>query len=97
MDKMNHFNASCWGLNADYIIDNQGHSSPIKAVIQETFQKLAPTALELGTTDYLRHLENHLVNKPSYLRQRRLFQETGSLRTVAAALVKELEEELATS
>jgi carboxylate-amine ligase len=96
MEKMNHFNASCWGLNADYIVDNQGHSHPMKAVIQETFQKLTPTALELGTTDYLRHLENHLADKPSYLRQRRLFQESGSLRTVAATLVRELEEELAT-
>lgn len=95
MEKMNHFNASCWGLNADYIVDNQGHSSPIKTVIQETFQKIAPTALELGTADYLLHLENHLVNKPSYLRQRRLFQETGSLRTVTATLVRELEEDLA--
>jgi carboxylate-amine ligase len=95
MDKMNHFNASCWGLEADYILDDQGHGIPIKTAIQETFQVLTPTALELGTTDYLRYLESHLADKPSYLRQRRLFQETGSLKTIVATLVRELEEDLA--
>lgn len=95
MEKMNHFNASCQGLEADYIFDGQGHSSPLRAVILETFQKLTPTALELGTTAYLRHLESHLVNQPSYLRQRRLFQETGSLKILVATLVRELEEDLA--
>jgi carboxylate-amine ligase len=94
MEKMNHFNASYQGLDADYIFDDQGHSRPIKAVIQETFEKLTPISRELGTMDYLQHLENHLVNKPSYLRQRRLFQETGSLRTIVANLVRELEEDL---
>lgn len=95
MEKMNLYNASYRGLDADYIIDDQGHSRPIKAVIQDTFQKLVPTALELGTTDCLQHLESHLVNQPSYLRQRQLFQETGSLRTLVATLVRELEEDLA--
>jgi carboxylate-amine ligase len=95
MEKMNHFNASCQGLEADYIFDGQGHSSPLRAVILETFQKLTPTALELGTTAYLQHLESHLVNQPSYLRQRRLFQETGSLKILVATLVRELEEDLA--
>jgi carboxylate-amine ligase len=63
-------------------------------VIQETFEKLTPTSHELGTVDYLRHLENHLAKKPSYLRQRRLFQETGSLRAIVANLVRELEDDL---
>jgi carboxylate-amine ligase len=95
MEKMNHYNASCQGLDADYIFDDQGHSRPIKAVMQETFQELAPTAVELGTSDYLQHLQNHLIVTPSYLRQRQLFQRTGSLRTLVATLVKELQEDLA--
>lgn len=95
IEKMNHFNASYQGLDADYIFDDQGHSGPIKAVIREVLEKLTATAHELGTAKYLQHLKNHLINTPSYLRQRQLFQETGSLRTVVANLVKELEEDLA--
>jgi glutamate---cysteine ligase / carboxylate-amine ligase len=95
MEKMNSFNASYQGLEADYIFDDQGRNRPIKAVIQETLQKLAPTARELGTAEYLQQLDSHLVRHPSYLRQRRLFLETGSLRSLVATLVKDLEQELA--
>jgi carboxylate-amine ligase len=95
MEKMNHFNASYRGLDADYIFDDQGHSRPIMVVIQEVFEALAPTARELGTMDHLQRLEKDIFNNPSYLRQRRLFKETGSLKAVAADLVRELDEELA--
>ncbi|MGR8935449.1 MAG: carboxylate-amine ligase [Gammaproteobacteria bacterium] len=94
MEKMNHYNASCQGLEAAYIYDDQGHNRPLKTVIQETFHTLAPIALELGTADHLQALENHLVCQPSYLRQRRLFQQTGCLRTLVATLIKDLEEDL---
>ena len=94
IEKMNHFNASSRGMEAAYIFDDRGRCRPIRDVIREMFQKLAPIAQELGTFDYLRQLETGLVENPSYLRQRRLFQETGSLKDVVAMLRKELDEDL---
>ena len=95
MVKMNHVNASYQGLEADYVFDEKGHNRPIKSVIQEVFEALAPTAHELGTADYLQCLGKNLFDAPSYRRQRQIFQNTGSVEAVAADLVRELEEELA--
>lgn len=95
MVKMNHVSASYLGLEADYVFDEKGHNRPIKAVIGEVFAALAPTAHELGTAAYLQRLEKSLFVNPSYLRQRQILQRTGTLRAVAADLVRELEEELA--
>lgn len=95
MEKMNHFNASYQGLDADYIFDEQGHVRPIKTVIQEVLEALAKTACELGTTEHLRHLQKGLFQTPSYLRERTLLHDTGSFKAVVAAMVRELADELA--
>jgi carboxylate-amine ligase len=94
MVKMNHFNASCHGLEADYVFDERGHNRPIKAVIEEVFEALAPIALGLGTAGHLQCLQRTLFNSPSYVRQRQVFQETGSVKAVAADLVAQLEQEM---
>jgi glutamate---cysteine ligase / carboxylate-amine ligase len=55
---------------------------------------IAVTADKLGEKSYLKLLEKRLIQGSSYIRQRRVFQETGSLKAVTALLVREMEEDL---
>jgi glutamate---cysteine ligase / carboxylate-amine ligase len=93
MEKMNHFRSSHEGLEAHYIINDKGHSKPIKRVLLDLLSALAPTASQLGATPYLECLEKHLEKTPSYLRQKEVFQRTGSLKGVVASLAQELVQE----
>lgn len=94
MEKMNHFRSSREGLEAYYILDDQGRSKPLRGVVRELLTALAPTAEELGTKPYLERLEGHLEEGPSYLRQRKIFTKTASLTAVTAALAQELAQEI---
>jgi carboxylate-amine ligase len=92
-EKENYFRASHLGLDACYIEDDRGNSRPIPAIVKAILAALAPTAAQLGETEYLKFLENRLAGGSSYSRQRRVFQQTGSQREVVASLVRELQEE----
>jgi carboxylate-amine ligase len=63
-------------------------------VIEDTIEAVAGTAEEIGEGEHLKQLENILDNGPSYIRQRKVFKETGSLQEVSASLVRELEQDL---
>jgi carboxylate-amine ligase len=93
-EKENYFRASQLGLDACYIEDDRGNSRPIVAIVKAILKALAPTAHQLGETEYLKFLENRLEGGSSYSRQRRIFQQTGSQKEVVASLVRELKEEL---
>ncbi|BAZ29317.1 hypothetical protein NIES4074_17600 [Cylindrospermum sp. NIES-4074] len=97
IEKENYFRASRWGLDANYIEDEQGNSRPIKNIVKDILNTLAETADSLGNSSYLLQLEKRLETGPSYIRQRRVFARTGSLKAVVASLVSELEEELASA
>jgi carboxylate-amine ligase len=92
--KENCFRASHLGVEAEVIVDDAGHIRPIKALVRELLATLAETAEELKTQAWLDRLGARLDERPSYLRQRTVFAETGSLQKVAASLVGELEAEL---
>jgi carboxylate-amine ligase len=94
IEKENYFRASRWGLDANYIEDEQGNSRPIKNIVKDILNALAETADTLGNTSYLLQLGKRLAEGASYIRQRRLFEMTGSLKAVVASLVSELEDEL---
>lgn len=93
IEKENYFRASHLGLDAYYIEDDRGHSRPFRRIIEDILEALAPIAAQLGETEYLKFLEKRLEGGSSYIRQRRVFQETGSQKEVVASLVRELEEE----
>jgi carboxylate-amine ligase len=93
IEKENYFRASHLGLDAYYIEDDRGHSRPFRRIIEDILEALAPIAARLGETEYLKFLEKRLEGGSSYIRQRRVFQETGSQKEVVASLVRELEEE----
>lgn len=94
MQKENCFRASHLGMEAEVIVDDMGHIRPIKTLARELLAALAKTAEALKAQDWLDRLGERLDEEPSYLRQRRVFAETGSLPKVTASLVGELEAEL---
>ncbi len=63
-------------------------------MIEDTIKTVAGTAGEMGESENLRRIVKILDNGPSYIRQRRIFEESKSLKEVAASLVRELEEDL---
>ncbi len=94
VERENYFRASCQGLDARYIEDAQGNSRPIRNIVEDILDSVAGVADILGEGSYLQFLAKRLQTGASYIRQRRVFQETGSLKAVVASLVGELEAEL---
>lgn len=94
MEKENYFRASRWGLDANYIEDEQGNSRPMRNIVKDILSNLTETADSLQESGYLHQLEHRLVEGSSYIRQRRVFAQTGSLKAVVASLVTELADEL---
>ncbi len=94
LEKENYFRASHLGLDARYIEDEWGNSRPIRNIVMDILDALATTADMLGESSHLQFLHQRLETGASYLRQRRVFQETGSLQAVVAFLVRELDQEL---
>ncbi len=97
MEKENIFRASRWGLDANYIEDQEGNSRPMRSIVKDILDALAMTADTLGESPYLHLLAQRLNTGASYIRQRRVFESTGSLKAVVASLVKEMAEELTIS
>ena len=93
-EKENYFRASRLGLEANYILDEKGHSLPIKTVIMDILDALQPTANELSEADHLTWIKEHLDTDPGYARQRRVLETTGSAREVVQALAQALETDL---
>ncbi|WP_066380960.1 YbdK family carboxylate-amine ligase [Anabaena sp. 4-3] len=97
LEKENYFRASRWGLDANYIEDERGNSRPIKHIVKDILNSLAETADTLGNSSYLHQLETRLDQGASYIRQRRVWESTGSMKAVVTSLVNELADELATT
>lgn len=102
LEKENLFRASRLGLAANYIENSRGKTRPIEQVIADILDSLKTTATQLGEIEYLQPLgdrlgavESHrLQGIPSYIRQRQVWQTTGSQQAVVAFLAKELKQEL---
>ena len=97
LEKENYFQASHLGLEANYIEEAWGQSRPMKTVIADILDSLKTTARQLGEIEYLQLIRERLEGTPSYIRQRRVWQTTGSQRAVVAALVRELKQEMGSS
>jgi carboxylate-amine ligase len=94
LEKENHFRASRWGLEANYIENSQGKTRPMKQLIGDILDSLKATAAELGETKYLQLVRDRLQIIPGYIRQRQVWQTTGSQQAVVAFLVRQLKQEL---
>jgi len=94
LERENYFQASRLGLEANYIEDAQGRNRPITKVITDILDSLATTAAQLGETEYLERIREHLLGNLGYSRQRQVWQRTVSLQEVVASLVRELKQEM---
>jgi len=87
----NKWRAARYGVDAQLIVDDDGHQVPLKDAVADLVVQLAPVAGRLGCEAELSHALT-MVARPSYLRQRRVVAEGGTLVDVVDALVGELRE-----
>jgi glutamate---cysteine ligase / carboxylate-amine ligase len=89
----NKWRASRWGLDTD-IVTADGRTTPMRAEIERLLVELQPMADRLDARPALATIERLLRDGPSYARQRRVYQTSGSLLAVTASLIEELETDL---
>ena len=87
----NKWRAARHGLDADTITDNEGHHGPLRDLIPDLVQRLAPVAERLRCSAELASVAA-LVANASYERQRAKYAETRRLPDVVAMLAGELRE-----
>jgi carboxylate-amine ligase len=87
----NKWRAARYGIDAQIIVDEDGELAPVRRAIKELVEELGPIASRLHCVDELQFVLDILKTGPSYVRQRAMANETGSLQGVVDALVTELE------
>ena len=85
----NKWRASRWGLDCDLIRDQDGTTQPLREQLQEVIDFLTPTAQKLGCVDDLRHALTMAEDGASYMRQRAVVANGGSLIDVVKLLIAE--------
>ena len=87
----NKWRASRWGLEAEIVVDDLGHTRLLREEMSEQLPALEPVAATLGCAAELRRIGTMVERGPSYARQRRVFERHGQLEAVVEALTHEFE------
>lgn len=90
----NKWRAARWGIDADLVVDDSGHTRPIRDITRDLVVELAPIAEELGCSTELADLLVIADRGPSYVRQRRLIEQGADLGQVVAAMRDEMRHDL---
>ncbi|MDP9070885.1 MAG: glutamate--cysteine ligase [Actinomycetota bacterium] len=85
----NKWRAARHGVDAEIIVDDDGHLVRLRDAVGDLVDELLPVARRLGCEAELSHAL-FMADRPSYLRQREVVAGGGSLRDVVACLVEEL-------
>ncbi len=88
--RQNKWRAARYGIEAELIVDDQGTTRPLPAVVGDLLTELTPVAERLACADELAGVAEILDVGPSYLRQRRLVEAGADLPGVVQHLVDEL-------
>ena len=88
--RQNKWRAARYGIDADIIVDAHGRLQPLSRAIAEIVDELMPVARRLKCADELHGVLDILNRGPSYMRQRAVVAEGGSLTDVVDSMVKEL-------
>jgi carboxylate-amine ligase len=88
--RQNKWRAARHGLEASVIADEDGRQVPLPVAVADMVRELSPVAQELDCSDELAHVLEILDTGPSYLRQRRVVAEGGTLVDVVDSLAAEL-------
>ena len=95
IEKDNCYTASRLGLKANCVIEKEGTFKPLHEIWQELQTEIQPYADETGESRYFEQLVERVSQKNiSYLRQRKVYKETGSFEKVVSELIQELEDDL---
>jgi carboxylate-amine ligase len=94
LEQENRYRASHRGMEAPYITSPDGDVRPLREVASDLLAAITPLAEAGGESRFLEPLHSALYRGPSYVRQLAVYRDTGSLREVTAALVRELDEDL---
>jgi carboxylate-amine ligase len=87
----NKWRAARHGVEAEIIVGDSGHNVvPLRTAVHELVEELSPVAERLGCTKELRHCLTVLEHGPSYLRQRAIVDQGGSLPDVVDSLLREM-------
>lgn len=81
----NKWRALRWGLEGETITNEEGDVRQMRAEWLSLLMTLKPIARRLGGLHYLERARQ-MIQEPSYLHQRRIVEQTGSLRTLVLAL-----------
>jgi carboxylate-amine ligase len=91
----NKWRAARYGVDAEIILDDSGRTAPLRDVVLELVDDLAPIADRLDCSKELLRAKEILDSGPSYARQRAVAQASdGDLRAVVDALVAEMRDNL---
>jgi carboxylate-amine ligase len=85
----NKWRAARYGVDAEVILDDKGRRQPMREAVRELVEELTPVAERLGCREELCYA-NTLAERPSYLRQRQVVADGGTLVDVVDLLVGEL-------
>ena len=88
--RQNKWRAARYGIDADIIVDDHGRLQPLSRAIAEIVDELMPVARRLKCADELHGVLDILNRGPSYMRQRNVVAEGGSLIDVVDSMVDEL-------
>ncbi len=86
----NKWRAARYGLDAELVLDAAGRTRHIANIIEEAVEELMPFARRLDCADQLGDVMGILSSGTGSTRQRRVFEQTGDLTAVVAALRAEL-------
>ena len=85
----NKWRAARYGVEAEIIVDDEGHLVPLRDAIADLVTQLTPVAERLGCAAELEYALT-MAERPSYVRQREVVASGGSLHDVVDSLVREL-------
>jgi carboxylate-amine ligase len=90
INKENCYRASHYGLEADFIYDQQGRCRPLRGLIEELIEICEPVADDIGETGMPELARKLLADGPGYLQQLEVYAETESAQAVTAYLTSRL-------
>ncbi len=91
----NKWRAARWGIEADLVVDDVGHTRALRDVVDDLVERLLPIATELGCARELADLRRIAAEGPSYARQRAIVEAGGNLPDVVRSLRAELADAIA--
>jgi len=88
--RQNKWVAARHGVDAELIVDAAGTRRPARELVEALVERLTPSARDLGCADELDFVRSIAEHGPSYVRQRRVRAEGGSVIDVVDQLADEL-------